>query len=137
MLTLVGSFTSGDSLVGSAEGRHRARRDAGSGSLAPREWMHRMGREANEIIQDPIVVALGRVPLFSALSLEDLATLATVLIGVILIVRDEAADVLLDDDGGRGWRRSKITQQEPRKVTRSPMHHSMVDGRLTSPSLCL
>jgi len=37
-----------------------------------------MGRESSETVQDPMVVALGRVPLFSALSLEDLETLATV-----------------------------------------------------------
>ena len=40
--------------------------------------MHRMGRESSETVQDPMVVALGRVPLFSALSLDDLETLATV-----------------------------------------------------------
>src|SRR5689334_11603536 len=37
-----------------------------------------MGRESNEIVDDPTVDALGRIPLFSALSREDLATLATV-----------------------------------------------------------
>ena len=57
-----------------------------------------MGREANEIIQDPIVVALGRVPLFSALSLEDLATLATVTrtrqldVGTVLTTEGEVGE---------------------------------------------
>ena len=40
--------------------------------------MHRMGRESLGTTADPVVAALGRVPLFSALSAEDLATLATV-----------------------------------------------------------
>jgi CRP/FNR family cyclic AMP-dependent transcriptional regulator len=37
-----------------------------------------MGRENRETSQDPLVSALGRVPLFSALSEDDLETLATV-----------------------------------------------------------
>ncbi len=47
-------------------------------SLGPREWMHRMGRANSEIMADPIVAALARVPLFRGLSPHDLATLATV-----------------------------------------------------------
>ena len=37
-----------------------------------------MGRETTGITADPIVAALGRVPLFAGLSMDDLATLATV-----------------------------------------------------------
>ncbi len=49
-----------------------------SGSLGPREWVHRMGRVNSEIMADPVVAALARVPLFGGLSAHDLATLATV-----------------------------------------------------------
>ena len=57
-----------------------------------------MGRESSETVQDPMVVALGRVPLFSALSLEDLETLATVTstrpldVGTVLTTEGEVGE---------------------------------------------
>ena len=57
-----------------------------------------MGRESSETVQDPMVVALGRVPLFSALSLDDLATLATVTssrpldVGTVLTTEGEVGE---------------------------------------------
>ena len=66
--------------------------------LGPREWMCRMGRESSEIVHDPTVVALGRVPLFSGLSLTDLETLATVTstrpldVGTVLTTEGEVGE---------------------------------------------
>ena len=37
-----------------------------------------MGREIHGVVADPVVTALGRVPLFGGLSADDLETLATV-----------------------------------------------------------
>jgi CRP-like cAMP-binding protein len=71
---------------------------AAAGSLGPREWMHRMGRVNREIMADPIVAALARVPLFRALSPHDLATLATVTtmrpldVGTVLTTEGEVGD---------------------------------------------
>ena len=57
-----------------------------------------MGRESSETVQDPMVVELGRVPLFSALSLDDLSTLATVTssrpldVGTVLTTEGEVGE---------------------------------------------
>jgi CRP-like cAMP-binding protein len=57
-----------------------------------------MGRENCEVMADPIVAALARVPLFARLSPNDLATLATVTkrrsmeVGAVLTVEDEQGD---------------------------------------------
>ena len=57
-----------------------------------------MGREASGIMADPIVAALGRVPLFAALSPDDLATLATVTtirpldVGTVLTTEGEVGE---------------------------------------------
>ena len=67
-------------------------------SLGTRERTHRMGRANSEIMADPIVAALARVPLFSGLSPHDLATLATVTtmrqldVGTVLTTEGEAGN---------------------------------------------
>ncbi len=49
---------------------------AAAGSLGPREWMRRMGRENSELMNDPKVAALAKVPLFDGLTAAELATIA-------------------------------------------------------------
>lgn len=44
-------------------------------SVGPRGWTRQIGRGNRELMADPTVAALARVPLFSALSTRDLATL--------------------------------------------------------------
>ena len=57
-----------------------------------------MGRETHGIMADPVVAALGRVPLFAALSPDDLATLATVTtirpldVGMVLTTEGEVGE---------------------------------------------
>ncbi len=57
-----------------------------------------MGRETTGITADPIVAALGRVPLFAGLSPDDLATLAEVTsrraldVGTVLTTEGEVGD---------------------------------------------
>jgi CRP-like cAMP-binding protein len=57
-----------------------------------------MGRETHGITADPIVAALGRVPLFAGLSEHDLATLATVTsrralgVGMVLTTEGEVGE---------------------------------------------
>ena len=74
---LVGLVIRGDSLVAQQWVGIALIVVAAAGSLGPREWMHRMGRENSEIMADPTVAALARVPLFAGLTPRDLATLAT------------------------------------------------------------
>ena len=65
-----------------------------------------MGCEQFEIMADPTVAALARVPLFSGLSADDLATLATVTtmrsmeVGAELIHEDEQGDEFFVIDEG-------------------------------------
>jgi CRP-like cAMP-binding protein len=57
-----------------------------------------MGRETSGVTADPIVAALGRVPLCAGLSEDDLATLATVTsrrsldVGMVLTTEGEVGD---------------------------------------------
>jgi inner membrane transporter RhtA len=49
---------------------------ASAASLGPRGWTRRLGRYNREVMADPTVAALARVPLFSGLSTRDLAAIA-------------------------------------------------------------
>lgn len=50
---------------------------ASAASLGPRGWTRRLGRYNRDLMADPTVAALARVPLFSGLSTRDLATIAS------------------------------------------------------------
>ncbi|MFL6080879.1 MAG: Crp/Fnr family transcriptional regulator [Ornithinibacter sp.] len=65
-----------------------------------------MGRETHGIMADPIVAALGRVPLFAGLSPDDLTTLATVTtirpleVGTVLTTEGEVGEEFYVIDRG-------------------------------------
>ncbi len=50
---------------------------ASAASLGPRGWTRRLGRYNRDLMTDPTVAALARVPLFGGLSTRDLATIAS------------------------------------------------------------
>jgi len=51
---------------------------ASAASLGPRGWTRRLGGYNRDLMADPTIAALARVPLFSGLSTRDLATIASV-----------------------------------------------------------
>ena len=91
---------------------------ASAASLGPRGWTRRLGRYNRELMADPTIAALARVPLFGGLSTRDLATIAAasearhVAAGTELtrqgdpgdeffIVADGAVDIRIDDHSVR------------------------------------
>ena len=115
---------------------------AAADSLGPREWMHRMGRANSEIMADPIVAALARVPLFRGLSPHDLATLATVTtmrpldVGTVLTTEGEVGDEffviergVVDDQRARPAAAHARLRGLPRRDRDRLRRHPHRDGR--------
>ncbi len=70
---------------------------AGAGVLGPRGWMRRLGSYNRELMTDPKVQALSRVPLFGGLSARDLSAIADV-----AIERHAAPGEVLTEQGTAG-----------------------------------